>query len=316
MRQGYSIVEILIVIAILGILAGGILSAYKFIAKENVERHYVAKQESEAEVLINQLIKDIEAAGFGIDVNALTLTSITADTVSGYTLMFPSLAGREEKLAGCWAVLNNGSITSYSKNFMGQDCQFLSAWYVVLEPNSKKNLCPSDLDYLCNDLTGMSGLAFYATTNNNYKYPQSFIVTYSLNQQNLPKECAIGTFNLVKTLGTSGFGGYQANQPVISCIFPGGFRIRAGVDSGGSISYQDSVSSSDIQNKKHKLFRLCLIVQIGGRQDTSSQQPQFSGNCGGPIDYDNTNLQDWWNNTGRWYRWKVVEQDILLRNYQ
>lgn len=34
MKRGYSIVEILIVIAIMGILAAGILSAYRFIARK------------------------------------------------------------------------------------------------------------------------------------------------------------------------------------------------------------------------------------------------------------------------------------------
>lgn len=308
MKRGYSIIEILIVIAIMGILAGGIISAYRFIAKENVWRHVVAKQEQDVSVLVSQLVKDIEGAGFGIDVDNFTLTSIS----SGTLLQFPSLASREEKYSGCWAVLRNGSLTIQSKNFLGQDCSFPSAWYTVLDPVSKKNQCPSSSGYLCNDLTGMTGIAFYATTDNDYVYPQSFMVTYSITQTNLPKECAQGTYNLVKAIGTSGYQGYLADQPVISCIFPGGFKIRAGLDAGGSISYQDSLSSSDITNKKLKLFRVCLILQVGARQDTVTTQPQFSSNCAGGPTIDNT----WWNNTGRWYRWKVVEQDILLNNYQ
>jgi len=309
MKRGYSIVEILIVIAIMGILAGGILTAYRFIAKENVQRHLVAKQESDVNVLINQLLKDIESAGFGIDVDNLTLASLSTGTVQ-----FPSLATREEALSGCWAVLNNGSLTIQSKNFLGQDCQFPSAWYVVLDPMSKKIITKSGqcVDSLCSDLTGMSGLAFFATTKSTYQYPQSFIITYSLTQTNLPKECASGTYNLVKTLGTSGYSGYQANQPVISCVFPDGFKGRAGIQSGGTIVYQDTVSSSDIQNGNLKLFRICLIMQIGARQNTATIQPQWSTDCGGGPTIDST----WWNNTGRWYRWKVIEQDIPLRNYQ
>jgi len=302
MKKGYSIIEILIVIAIMGILAGGILSAYRFIAKENVQRHLVAKQESDVSVLINQLIKDIESAGFGIDFD----TYFSQTTLSAGTLQFPSLATREERWSGCWAILESGSLTIKSKNFLGQDCQFPSAWYVVLDPVTKKNLCPSNLDYLCNDLTNINGIAFYATNNNNYKYPQSFITTYSLTSTNLPKECAQGTLNLVKTLGTRGQPGYQANQPVMSCVFPDGFKVRAGIESGGSIDYNDSITSTP------KLFRICLIMQVGARQDTATTQPQWSTNCGGGPTIDST----WWNNTGRWYRWKVIEQDIPLRNYQ
>lgn len=307
MKRGYSIVEILIVIAIMGILAAGILSAYRFIAKENVTKHIIAKQEADVGVLINQLLKDVESAGFGVDVDNLTSTTITSGI-----LKFPSLASREEIWSGCWAVLDNGSLTIKSKNFMGQDCEFPSAWYIVLDSITKKNLCPSTLDYLCNDLTGMSGLGFYATTNNDYKYPQSFMVSYSLTQTNLPKECAQGTYNLIKTTGTSGYAGYQANQPIISCVLPNSFKVRAGIQSGGSIIYQDSVSSSDIQSHNLKLFRICLILQVGGKQDTVTTKPQFSTDCGGGPTIDST----WWNNIGRWYRWKVIEQDIQLRNYQ
>ncbi|WP_353684267.1 type II secretion system protein [Thermodesulfovibrio sp. 3907-1M] len=308
MKRGYSVVEILIVIAIMGILAGGILSAYRFIAKENVTRHLVAKQEQDVSVLINQLLKDVDSAGFGVDIDNLC----SETTISSGSLQFPSLASREERWSGCWAVLNSGNLTIQSKNFMGQDCQFPSAWYTVLDPVTKKSLCPANTGYLCNDLNNMSGIAFYATTENDYTYPQSFMVTYALNQENLPKECARGTYNLVKTIGTSRYSGYQANQPVISCVFPNGFKVRAGIQSGGSITYQDSLSNSDIQNHNLKLFRICLILQVGSAQDTPSTQPQFSSDCGGGPTIDNT----WWNNTGRWYRWKVVEQDIPLRNYQ
>lgn len=297
-QKGYSIFEVLIVVAIMGILAGGIISAYRFIAKESVTRHLVAKQEADVAVVINQLVKDIETAGFGIDADSLTLTTITSDT-----LRFPSLASRAERWSGCWAVLNNGSLTSQSKNYLRQDCEFPSAWYVVLALLDKENLCPSGLDYMCDDLSEMTGVAFYATDNDDYRYPQSFMVTYSLTQINLPRECASGTYNLVKTLGTSGSPGYQANQPVISCVFPNGFKVRAGI--GAPPTYQDSVSSN------LKLFRICLIMQVGGREDTPTAQPQFSESCGGGPTIET----NWWNNTGSWYRWKVIEQDIVLRNY-
>lgn len=306
-QDGYSIIEILIVIAIIAILAGGIFSAYNFIAKETAWRHLVAKQESETATIINQIIKDIESAGFGID--SLNLNSIT---INLGIISFPSLASRAEKWSGCWAELTNGSLTVMSKNFLGQDCQFENDWFVVLEPYTKKNLCPQSSDYLCNDLSGMSGIVFFATKDNNYRYPESFMVTYSTTSQNLPRECAPNTLNIVKTLGIQGRPGYQANQPVASCIFPNGFRIRAGIQSGNTITYRDTLSNSDIENKNLKLLRLCLIIQIGYRQETISQQPQFSQECGSTLNIDN----NWWNNIGRWYKWKVIETDISLRNYQ
>ncbi len=313
----------------MGILAGGILTAYRFIAKENVTRHLVAKHEQDVAVLINQLLKDVESAGFGIDIDTLNSETKIIDN----TLVFPSLATREEERSGCWAaVVKEKDEEKYklhsaildenteSKNYMGEYCDLnpKDYWYVILNPSDKKNkceggsLCQCGIDVIYCDEQYKNTIAFYATKRNDYQYPQSFIVTYSLTQDNLPKECAPGTYNLAKTLGTQGKPGYQANQPVISCVFPNGFKVRAGIQSGSSISYQDSVSSDNIEKHNLKLFRICLILQVGGRQDTSSAQPQFSTDCGGGPTIDTA----WWNNTGRWYRWKVIEQDIPLRNYQ
>lgn len=313
-NEGFSIVEILIVIAIMGILSAGIFSAFRFVAKENAWRHYVAKNEMDIEILTNQLLKDIESAGFGIDSDRLTLASISTDSVGGNVfsrITIPGLSFRAERWSGCWAELTNGTITNRSKNYLGQDCQFPNDWYVVLEPYTKKNLCPAGTDYLCNDLSNLSGLVFYATNNSSYRYPQSFTLTYHVNQISL-KECASGTYSLVKTLGTVGQPGYQANQPVISCIFPRGFIVRAGLASGTTLNYSDTLTTTDIKNKNLKLFRVCLIAQVGYKQDTEGPQPQFSADCGGGPSINST----WWNNTGRWYRWKVVEINIPLKNYQ
>lgn len=313
-NRGFSIIEILIVIVIIGILSAGIFSVFRFIAKESTWRHYVAKNEMDADTLINQIIKDIESSGFGIDSTMLTTASLSTESISGNSfskLTFPGLAVRAEKWSGCWAVLDRGTLNNRSKNYMGQDCQFPNAWYVVLDPYSKKNLCPSGTDYLCNNLSNLSGLVFYATNNNSYKYPQSFMVTYNVTQTNPPKECASGTYNLAKTLGVEGQPGYQENQPVISCLFPGGFKVRAGLVTSSNLNYADTFTSSHIENKNLKLLRICLITQIGYRQDVQSSKPQFSSDCGGGPSIDNT----WWNNTGRWYKWRVIETNIPLKNF-
>lgn len=331
-QKGFSILEILIIMVIMAILAGGIFSAYNFIARETAWRHFVAKHESDAIVITNQITKDIESAGFGIGAEELVNTSLSTNLVSttlpngqvlnaifsNYTV--PGLAFREEKWSGCWGELRNGTLTVRSKNFLGKNCEFVNDWYVVLDPYTKKNICPQSSDYLCNDYSNMDGIIFYATSDNSYKYHQSFMLSYSITSSNLPKDCAAGTFNLAKSLGTPGFPGYQSNQPVLSCIFPGGFRIRAGVVSGNTLTYTDSVSIDDIQNKRLKLFRLCLITQVGYRQESISTQPQFSQACGEGPNIDS----NWWNATppatnyygGKWYRWKIIEQDIPLRNYQ
>ncbi|WP_297210805.1 MULTISPECIES: type II secretion system protein [Thermodesulfovibrio] len=305
-NRGFSIIEILVVIAILSILAGGIFSAFQFMARENAQRHFVAKQEQDAAVLTSQLTKDIETAGFGVDRDNLQNISV------GNTLTFISLASREESRSGCWAMVRpDRTMDIRSTTYRGLNCDLnpKNFWYVILDPVSKRNRCPSSSDFLCQcgvddtrcDEEYINTLAFFATERNNLVFPNDFRVTYFLNNANLPRECAPGTFNLMKSVG-------QDNaQPMISCVQS--FLVRAYVGNENNPQLDNSIG--DLSNFRN-MIRLCMIIQVGGRQTSSTNLPQFSNECGGGPNIDN----NWWNNTGRWYRWKVIEQDIVLRNYQ
>ncbi|MDW8295178.1 MAG: prepilin-type cleavage/methylation domain-containing protein, partial [Aquificaceae bacterium] len=107
---------------------------------------------------------------------------------------------------------------------------------------------------------------------------------------NLPRECAPQTFNLIKHTRN------DVAQPVTSCV--GAFRVR----------YFDGANyREDITNLGNlRAIRLCLLVQMGGRTGVGMEVPPFSTNCGGSFTLP---TQDW-----RWYRWKVVEEDLLLEN--
>ncbi len=306
-NKGYSIIEILIVIAIIGILAGGMFSAYNFMARENVQRHLVAKQEQDVAVVVAQLIKDIEAAGFGVD-----RPNLASLTVGSSGISFISLASREENRSGCWAMVKSDrTLDIRSINYIGNDCDLnpKEYWYVILDPVSKNNRCTSATNYICQcgtdttycDEDYANTMIFYATNNNSYAYPADFTVQYFLNNTNLPSDCAQGTFNLVKSVGNS------SAQPVVSCVHS--FLTRAYIGSEYNPSLEDTIS--DISTFRN-MIRVCMVLQVGGRQSTPTEQPQFSDECGGGPAIDG----NWWNNIGRWYRWKVIEQDIVLRNYQ
>jgi 23S rRNA (guanosine2251-2'-O)-methyltransferase len=116
-----------------------------------------------------------------------------------------------------------------------------------------------------------------------------FAVRYYLSSANLPKECAPGTFNLLKQVS-----GDSTGRPIASCIAV--FRVR----------YFDSQSYSGVVDDINNLraIRLCLLMQVGGRMDTPMDPPNGFEQCG-----DITTNPEW-----RWYRWKLVEEDIPLRN--
>jgi len=116
-----------------------------------------------------------------------------------------------------------------------------------------------------------------------------FAVRYYLSNTNLPKECAPGTFNLLKQVY-----GDAVGQPIASCIAV--FRVRY-FDGQGYTTNID-----DINNLR--AIRLCLLMQVGGKMDTPMDPPNGFEQCG-----DITINPEW-----RWYRWKLVEEDIPLRN--
>jgi type IV pilus assembly protein PilW len=116
-----------------------------------------------------------------------------------------------------------------------------------------------------------------------------FAVRYYLSNATLPKECAPGTFNLLKQVY-----GDAAQQPIASCVAV--FRVRY-FDGQG---YNTTIG--DINNLR--AIRLCLLMQVGGRMDTQMDPPNRFEQCG-----NITTNPEW-----RWYRWKLVEEDIPLRN--
>jgi type IV pilus assembly protein PilW len=116
-----------------------------------------------------------------------------------------------------------------------------------------------------------------------------FAVRYYLSSANLPRECAPGTFNLLKQVN-----GDAVGQPIASCIAV--FRVR--YFDGQSYG----IAVDDINNLR--AIRLCLLMQVGGKMDTPMDPPNSFEKCG-----DITTNPEW-----RWYRWKLVEEDIPLRN--
>ncbi|MDW7973220.1 MAG: prepilin-type N-terminal cleavage/methylation domain-containing protein [Thermodesulfovibrio sp.] len=376
--KGYSIIEILIVIAIGALLAGGLFTAYNFIAKENVSRVLVAKSESDVESMLYQVVKDIQTAGFGIEkykeqneqkIEGTLICGSCQQTddvglVVGNRLAFYSLASREARYSGCWAVIkddnkldiedscpnlentnnDNYYLGKLRKNFFWQPCHLKAGddvggeeikmkanyyYNIMTRERVKREVSGLCMDGLCQCGYGENIqcdssykrdkreqlFAFFATEETDYRYPEDFRVVYSLDidtQQN--RLCAINEdgkiYSLYKRVST------HPQQPIINCVLKDSLRFRAGILSGSTIQYTENIGiiKEAIRNSKLRSVKICMIIQIGGRQDIISQQkPQFNSlDCG-----SNPSISDsWWNQTGRYYRWKVIEKDIPLYNFQ
>jgi type IV pilus assembly protein PilW len=297
-RKGITLVELLVVIAIVALSAGGIFFAYRSLVRETIRQSLFAKNEQDVEVLLTSLRKDLEAIGFGVPVDRLNLGTPACNGLTAFAgsnsvvgiafncpsggdeLYFLNLATRSFRNSGCWWIRGwHGSVITEGRRWTLENC-----------PNS----LPTGENLLCLDMASKAvadcdspnTLIFTMGDRNGI---EEFAVRYYLSNTNLPKECAPGTFNLLKQVYGDAFG-----QPIASCIAV--FRVR----------YYDgqnyNTTIDDINNLR--AIRLCLLMQVGGKMDTPMEPPNSFEQCG-----DIAINPEW-----RWYRWRLVEEDIPLRN--
>lgn len=319
MKRGVTLVELLLVIAIMLILGGAILKAYEFVFKKTAESATVLKSEMDIQLSTLYLLKDLESIGFGVDKSRFSAgnecnfsdflngnRAVSICTTNGYSIFFLSLAAREQEGSGCWGVTDsNGCLDmSRAKNRLGGECTVENdaSKYIFMDVNKnsvtnpqceKSTECSSGLKCLPNLV------AFYK---GNYVYPDAFVASYCLGPSsscaptgNIPRECAPGTGVLYKEVNGS------TPQPVVSCVRE--FRVFYGVESGGGVTYTTAPPPSV---ESLNSIRLCLIFQVGRKRDsTITNPPNLTSDCGGPVIY--TAEQ-------QYYRWDVLEVNIPVRN--
>ena len=300
-RKGITLVELLVVIAIVALSAGGIFFAYRSLVRETIRQSLFAKNEQDVEVLLTSLRKDLQGIGFGVPVDRLNIgtpacNGLTAfagsNSVVGLALNCPSggdeiyflnLATRSFRNSGCWWVRDgSGNVGTEGRRWTFEDC-----------PNNLPDNPPAGENLLCLDMASKaiancnSGNVLIFTMGDRTSI-NDFAVRYYLSNANL-RECAPGTFNLLKQVS-----GDSTGRPIASCVAV--FRVRY-FDGQG---YNTTIG--DINNLR--AIRLCLLMQVGGRMDTPMEPPDRFEQC-----EDITINPEW-----RWYRWKLVEEDIPLRN--
>lgn len=297
-RKGITLVELLVVIAIVALSAGGIFFAYRSLVRETIRQSLFAKNEQDVEVLLTSLRKDLQGIGFGVPVSRLNVGTPDCNELADFAgsnsvvgiafncpsggdeLYFLNLATRSFRNSGCWWVRDgSGSVATQGRRWTLENC-----------PNGP----PAGENLLCLDMASKAvancnspnTLIF---TMGDRTVINDFAVRYYLSSANLPRECAPGTFNLLKQVS-----GDAVGQPIASCIAV--FRVR--YFDGQSYG----IAVDDINNLR--AIRLCLLMQVGGKMDTPMDPPNSFEKCG-----DITTNPEW-----RWYRWKLVEEDIPLRN--
>jgi len=297
-RKGITLVELLVVMVIVALSAGGIFFAYRSLVRETIRQSLFAKNEQDVEVLLTSLRKDLQGIGFGVPVNRLNVGTPACNGLNAFAnsssvvglalnclsgndeLYFLNLATRSFRNSGCWWVMDrSGNVATEGRRWTLENCP-------NRPPAGENFLC---LDMASKAIANCNSPNVLIFTMGDRTVINDFAVRYFLNNTNLPKECAPGTFNLLKQVN-----GDAVAQPIVSCVAV--FRVR----------YFDgqryTPNIDDINNLL--AIRLCLLIQVGGRMDTPMDPPNGFEQCG------NITINPEW----RWYRWKLVEEDIPLRN--
>jgi len=302
-RKGITLVELLVVMVIVALSAGGIFFAYRSLVRETIRQSLLAKNEQDVEVLLTSLRKDLQGIGFGVPVNRLNVGTPSCGGLAAFAgsnsvvgialncssgndeLYFLNLATRNLRNSGCWWVVDGtGNVATEGRRWTFEDCPGNPL-------TTGDNLLCLDMASKANASCNSGNVLIFSMGDR--ALIDDFAVRYYLSNTNLPRECAPGTFNLLKQVN-----GDAVAQPIVSCVAV--FRVRY-FDGQG---YNTTIG--DINNLR--AVRLCLLMQVGGRMDTSMNPPDRFEQCG------NITINSTINNEWRWYRWKLVEEDIPLRN--
>lgn len=207
-RKGITLVELLVVMVIVALSAGGIFFAYRSLVRETIRQSLFAKNEQDVEVLLTSLRKDLQGIGFGVPVNRLNLGTPACDGLTAFAgsnsivgiafncpsggdeLYFLNLSTRSFRNSGCWWVRDgSGNVATEGRRWTLEGC-----------PNNLPDNPPAGERFLCLDMASKAiadcnspnTLIFTMGDRNRI---EDFAVRYFLNNTNL-RECAPGTFDV------------------------------------------------------------------------------------------------------------------------
>jgi type II secretory pathway pseudopilin PulG len=299
--SGYTLTEILILIALIGIFSAGFLSFFSGMLRTERQARFTIKTEADVSALRTFLKKELQGIGFGISADYLKTNPggcSASAVISGNNtaLCYLSLASRQTRWAGCWWMVDSsGNAFTNATSRFGGLCPALnrtSGSCVFLDNN--RLIKGNGVSRCTNTSQAPSSIVFYLDSRTP-SYPSDFLVKLFMSTTSTPdKSCHPDLQRSTLQLETK-----DNNQPVISCVLD--FRIRY-IDKSGNPLIRPPSSFQDLAG-----IRVCLIVQAGGRGTIRYQSSlTYSERCGG----DTITLSGDY----RFYPFKVIEEEVSLPN--
>ncbi len=296
MRKGITLVELLIVIAIIVVFFGIIYKVYTQTVKTSTQQSYVLKTQLETLTGLELLRLDLEHAGYGISKDETS--NIIEWDKSSRRLVIRSILNNTNSKTQNWALVDCSSGSPKILSSGGNIEKKQPVVYLDLDKsfvaNSNLSTCPK------NSLL----LAFPYEGNISSGCLKQFCnkITYKLtNITNSVSVCNPNTKNLTRAVGNSnGF-------PLISCIAD--FLVTFDYDKNGNGIIESNERNQDLSTFscnykdcfKLKQINIYLLIQEG-KKDLSYE-------CSGNTTIDGISLQlppDY-----QHYRWKVIKLSII-----
>lgn len=322
--RGFSLIELLIVIAILGIVLAVIFSEYIRVLQQAAVTRKVVKTETDVVNVIWPLFKEIESAGFGTPAKSSTgstssctkansLLPFSYDSANNKIVIHSTAAG-EKSDAGSWSAIgNNCLVTGISA---GQ-------YVVVINPAGMAQLAwtnttPSGSDVVlagC-DPMWVDMIAYWSPSGGGLECVEAFyqMKPYA-TKLGICAPSGSGTDETVGRLMRSIAynNGDDNSQPMLECVRDFSFRFGCINRSNGSLTWVTDPSGCTSTTGDLRLLKIGIIVQESP-MDTSYSSPATIAlftDLGAGMQKTVNILP-----TQRNYRWRPIERTIVLRNLE
>jgi len=311
-RQGFSLVELIIVMAIFSVVMAGLYAAYSVQLKQGVVQYRLAESEMELGITKNIIDRDLSMAGYGLQDDydfdgdgtqnftprAVRAANADPDTL---TLMGTALGLGSRAAQGWTFVASTAGAPAVPAFRLWNDAREdvgTNDRVILVDPNAKKLLAEG-----AGWLFQYNGSGSTPTLlSNNMAFSQSFpgVVVYGLNQSGMtdatqpyyavtyyladtvssppPATCAPGTRNLLRAesrTSASPTGG----DPILNCVLD--FQVAFGLDTNedGQIEVWDnggvtaSTYATKDLNRRLKQIRAYVLVQEANRDPNYTHSP-------------------------------------------
>jgi prepilin-type N-terminal cleavage/methylation domain-containing protein len=304
-ETGFSLLELLVVIGIIGVVLAVILSTYSTVVKQMATTRKMVKTEADLVNTVYPIFKEIESAGFGVPSNGGACQP--AIKLNGAEVVIHSTGAGDEATSGLWSQIS------------GSNCAVnlpSGTNVVVIDPVGKKRV---QMDTVGGGvLSSCSGSWQYMLA---YAIPSSgalecYETAYSLRayaaaDNPKPAICATGTQRFSRSVDVNA-DSRQWNG-MLDCVLDARYVFGCVNKFTGAVTWRSDTNCNDDSGDLLRFLRMALIVQDSPKQDTQVAPAEYKL-------FSDTNLAVTISMTAnpklRLYRWRIIEKTIVLRNLE